>query len=603
MYLSLNYLSDVGLAVGSALKLKILTDRLRIFEGLTWRSQRFRVEPFAKRCIGPTAWDTRCCCSSRPCWWRFSRCPSSRSLHRAWKMRRSHFVGFANFIAYLQTPRCANRCSTVFGCRRWFTVVVVPAAFLFAYALTRSCMPFRACFAHWHSRRCWPPSLLAAISFVYWFGNQGVLKDAMKALGIASIYGAPGIVISEVFAVFPHVLMIMVTALSRLPTRGSMKAANALGTSAVKVLHHYPAGCEVRLDQRHTLQSFTLVITGFGIPKVIGGNFNVLATDIFSNSSSGSRTSNVARWWPLVLLAPAFITFLSIVLYENRPRCLRRAPYLMRPPSSGYDFAMMAYCVLVSLLMLAVIGMAVFASFVKFWPYDLSMSLRHYVLGLVDAEVSVAFLNSLKLAFCTATAGTAVVFAGAYLMEKTRGMDALRPVVQLLALLPMAVPGLVLGLGYIFLFQFGAQPDAWPVPNDGLAGVLHGGAFLYHGASDGSHGLEGAGRRIRSSLGLAQSAVLQNVLACDAAHLLARTGRYQPLLFVNAMTTISAVVFLYSPGHQAGLYRHSQSRRGRRNRRRSGDGGLDRGYLACRVVAVSGRGWIVARTTQRWRIR
>lgn len=54
--------------------------------------------------------------------------------------------------------------------------------------------------------------------------------------------------------------------------------------------------------------------------------------------------------------------------------------------------------------MFAVLGMAIFASFVKFWPYDLSFSLRHYVLGIVDGEANVALLNSLKLACGTALA-------------------------------------------------------------------------------------------------------------------------------------------------------------------------------------------------------
>ena len=48
------------------------------------------------------------------------------------------------------------------------------------------------------------PSLLSAISLIYWFGNQGVLKGWMQGLGIEQIYGAPGIVVAECFAVFPH---------------------------------------------------------------------------------------------------------------------------------------------------------------------------------------------------------------------------------------------------------------------------------------------------------------------------------------------------------------------------------------------------------------
>ena len=51
---------------------------------------------------------------------------------------------------------------------------------------------------------------------------------------------------------------------------------------------------------------------------------------------------------------------------------------------------MTLYCVVVALLMLAMLGMAVFASFASFWPYNLSPSLRHYTMGLFDAEVGEA---------------------------------------------------------------------------------------------------------------------------------------------------------------------------------------------------------------------
>jgi iron(III) transport system permease protein len=127
----------------------------------------------------------------------------------------------------------------------------------------------------------------------------------------------------------------------------------------------------------------------------------------------------------------------------------RAVPY--RPkPTRGFDALMTAYVTLISALMLAMLGMAVFASFATFWPYNLTPTLTHYTMGLVDAEVGDAFVNSLKLAAGTALFGTLAVFIGAYMLEKTRGMDALRPLVRLLSTLPMAVPGLVLGLGYIF---------------------------------------------------------------------------------------------------------------------------------------------------------
>jgi iron(III) transport system permease protein len=124
------------------------------------------------------------------------------------------------------------------------------------------------------------PSLLSAISLIYWFGNQGVLKSWMQGVGISQIYGAPGIVVAECFAVFPHALMILVTALSLSDAR-LYEAADAMGTTAARKFFTITLpGAKYGLISA-ALVTFTLVITDFGIPKVIGGNFNVLATDVF----------------------------------------------------------------------------------------------------------------------------------------------------------------------------------------------------------------------------------------------------------------------------------------------------------------------------------
>ena len=75
--------------------------------------------------------------------------------------------------------------------------------------------------------------------------------------------------------------MILVTALSLADAR-LYEAADALGTrDAAQVLHDHAAGGEVRPDLSAAMVVFTYAITDFGIPKVIGGNFNVLATDVF----------------------------------------------------------------------------------------------------------------------------------------------------------------------------------------------------------------------------------------------------------------------------------------------------------------------------------
>jgi hypothetical protein len=170
------------------------------------------------------------------------------------------------------------------------------------------------------------PSLLSAISLIYWFGNQGVLKGVMQALGVDQIYGAPGIVLAEIFSVFPHALMILVTALTLADAR-LYEAADAMGTTRWrKFVTITLPGAKYGLISA-TLVTFTLVVTDFGIPKVIGGNFNVLATDVFKlviGQQDFQRGAVVAH--AAAGAGRAHLRGGPAGSAASRPRCSARAP-------------------------------------------------------------------------------------------------------------------------------------------------------------------------------------------------------------------------------------------------------------------------------------
>jgi iron(III) transport system permease protein len=531
----------------------------------------------------------------------FLAAPLAALLIQSLEDRSGAFVGLHNFIAYMQTPALAQSLWNSVWVAAAVTLATVPAAFVFAYALTRSCMPLKGVFRTVALTPLLAPSLLAAISFIYWFGNQGVLKGVLQALGISAIYGAPGIIISEIFAVFPHTLMILITALALADAR-LYEAADALGTSrARKFFTITLPGAKYGLISA-ALVTFTLVITDFGIPKVIGGDFNVLATDIFKlviGQQDFQRGAVVA----VFLLAPALVTFAVNRFVQRKQTSMltaRAVPYSPRP-SRGFDLAMTLYCLAVALLMLAVFGMAVYASLVKFWPYDLSFSLKSYAYGLVDAEVDSAFFNSLRLAFGTAIGGTAVVFIGAYLLEKTRGLDWLRPAVHLLALLPMAVPGLVLGLAYIFFF------NALNNPLNGLyhtmtllvlCTVVHFYTTGHLTALTALKALDAEFEAVSASLKVPFYRTFWRVTLPICTPALLDISRY---FFINAMTTISAVVFLYSPDTKVASIAVL-------NLDEAGEAG-PAAAMAVLIAATSlaacilylGLGWLVERKTQKWR--
>jgi len=487
----------------------------------------------------------------------FLAAPLLAILQQAVQDASGRHVGLANFIAYARTPALLDSLANSLWVSALVTVVVVPLAFGFAYALQRSRMRFKPLLRGVTLLPLLAPSLLSAISLIHWFGNQGLLKGAMQGLGVAQIYGAPGIVLAECFAVFPHALMILITALGAADGR-LYEAAAAMGTRPWRrFLTITLPGAKYGLISA-ALVSFTLVITDFGIPKVIGGNFNVLATDVFK-LVIGQQDFQKGAVVALLLLLPAVFTFAVDRWVAGRQTALltaRAVPY-RPPPKAWRDGLATAYCALVAALVLAMMGMAVFASFASFWPYNLAPTFKHYTMGLVDAELGTAFANSLTMATGTAVFGTALVFGSAYLLEKTQGAGALRggmsgdsllrSLVRLLAMLPMAVPGLVLGLGYIFFFN---------APGNPLGGLYHTMALLtictiahfyttgHLTAVTALKALDAEFEAVSASLKVPFWVTLRRVTLPICTPALIDIARY---FFINAMTTISAVVFLYAP--------------------------------------------------------
>ena len=474
----------------------------------------------------------------------FLLAPLAMILVKSTEDRSGAFVGLTLFREYVQSPALVYSAFNTVWVALTVTAITVPLAFTFAYALTRSCMPWKGAFRLLALTPILSPSMLAAISFIQWFGNQGALKSWLFG---HQVYGPIGIIISSVYAVFPHALMIVLTSLLLADGR-LYEAAESLGTSRLrKFLTITLPGARYGLISA-AMVTFSYTVSDFGIPKLIGGNFSVLAIDIFKQVV-GQHNFNRGAVVSLVLLLPVLLAFLVEWWMQGRQQSQfsSRAVAFVPRPSRGFDAAMFAFCALVCVLLLAVLGMAVYTSFIKLWPYDLSFSLRHYIFGLIDGGVIDSYFNSLKMALLTAGLGTVLIFGGAYLLEKTRGLPLARAYVRLMATIPMAVPGLVLGLGYIFFFNHPDNPLNF-LYNGMLILVLSTIVHYYTSshltAVTALKALDNEFEAVSASLKVPfyKTFVRVTVPVCLPAIL--DIARY---LFINAMVTISAVVFLYSP--------------------------------------------------------
>jgi iron(III) transport system permease protein len=455
------------------------------------------------------------------------------------------FVGLANYARYFQTPALALSINNSLFVSAVSTLITVPVAFLYAYALTRSCMPWKPFFKTLALVPILVPSLLPGLSLVYLFGNQGLLKGLL--LGY-SIYGPIGIVMAEVFFTLPHALLIIVTALSLADAR-LYEAAVALRASRRRIFFTVTLpGVRYGLISA-TFVVFVMVITDFGAPKVIGGQYNVLATDVYKQVI-GQQNFEMGAVVSVLLLAPAALAFFVDRFVQRRQVALltvRAVPYAPKP-SPAFDAAMLAGCALVGVFLVGIVATAQFGALVKFWPYNLTPTLFHYDFDVKSGGGWASYTNSIRLGLYTALAGTSIVFVGAYVVEKARGMHWGRTAFQFLAMLPMAVPGMVLGLAYIFFFNDPRNPlnglyrtMAILVVNT----VVHFYTVAHLTALTALKQLDPEFETVSMSLRQPVYRTFWRVTVPISLPAILDTAMY---LFVNAMTTVSAVVFLYGPG-------------------------------------------------------
>jgi len=469
-----------------------------------------------------------------PLWWLLSK---------SFQNQNGEFIGLANYLRYFSTPALFASVWNSLFIATLTTAIVLPLAFVYAYALQRSCMRFKGLFQALALIPILAPSLLPAISLIYLFGNQGFLKAWMFGV---SVYGPFGIVMSQVFYCFPHALMILLAALSMADSR-LYEAADALGASKTRVfLTVTLPGAKYGLISAGFV-IFTLVITDFGIAKVIGGRFNVLATDIFKQVI-GQQNFEMGAVVGFVLLIPAVVAFAADRIFQQRQVALlsARAVPLVPKPAARRDWALFAFCSVVGGMIAVVLAMAAWASLVTRWPYNLTLTLNNYAFGEFDSDGWAAYWHSVQLAVWTAVIGTVIVFAGAYLLEKTRAFAAGRVVAQFMAMLPMAVPGLVLGLAYIFFFNAKGNPFGFLYGTMGILvinSLTHFYTVSHLTATTALKQLDHEFEAVSASL---KVSLLRTMTRVTLPVCLPAVLDISIYLFVNAMTTVSAVIFLYS---------------------------------------------------------
>ena len=468
-----------------------------------------------------------------------------------------NWVGLGNFREYFSSPILFSS----IGHSLFVSLITATGStllgLLYAYGITRTNIRGKKLFKYLALLPIFIPTMVHGMALIYLFGKTGLVTTILNIP--SNLYGKNGIIMALLVYCFPQAYMILSVALDSADNR-LYEAAAVFGTSPFRTFLKITLP-SVRYGLINSfIACFTMSFTDFGAPEVVGGNYNVLATDIY-REVVGQQKMSMGAVVGLILTIPAFISFIiDIVMKKKNARneISSKATSYEPPKSKGRDIFYQIYCSLIVVCFFVLIGVIALSAFVKRWPHDFSLTLKHFDFGSVlHGTGVVSFVNSFKLSLGVAVLGTILVFAFAYLIEKGKTFKHLRTACRFFATMPMALPGLVLGLGYIMYFN-----KPWieipflgiAVSNsfNGLYGsfsimifctVIHLFSVTYVTASASLKKLDSEYENVAESMSVPFWVVFFKVTLPMSINAILEVFIY---FFVNSMVTVSAVVFLYT---------------------------------------------------------
>ena len=454
-------------------------------------------------------------------------------------------LGLAQYAVFFSTWRLFRILLNSLLVSAVSTVLTVGVALILAYAVTRTTVPGKRFLSLMSLLPLISPPFLVSLAFILLLGRNGVIT---RALGLDwSIYGFHGIVLAQVFTFLPQAYILLANVLGNIDS-SLEEAAENLGAGMVTTLRRVTLALARPGLASACLIVFILCMTDFGNPILVGGRYNVLATEIYAQIV-GMNDFSAAAVMSVILLVPCLIAYVANTYVVGRRSYVTvsaGARTTLRPTPPAMRWALAALSGGLALAIAVIYALIPLGSVVRLWGSDWSLSLTHYGFRST-AEGAWPIWNSVKLAVISGVLGTILALLTAYVVERRRAPAA--RTIETLALLPAALPGTVIGVGYILAF------NVPPLLLTGTVWVLVASVIFWK--------FPVAVLAAMNTLKQVDPAIEEAAVSLGAGAVRTFTRVVLPLLtgtafsifvyfFVNGMVTVSAVIFLIYPGFNLG---------------------------------------------------
>lgn len=380
------------------------------------------------------------------------------------------------------------------------------------------------------------PTLSIGLGVRVMFGTNGFL-DQILGINIEGI-GFFGLILGSVITAFPPAFLIIYDAL-RYEDKGPYDAANIMGIKRISTFFKLTLPyLKVALISAF-FASFTLIFSDYGIPMELAGKVKTLPMYLYEQIMSVFKygRGSIAG---LFLLVPAILSFTFDLIFKENHAGEKQQKLI--PSTKGFNIASVIVVVLVSLLLFLPQLAFISLTFIKSFPNDMSFTWEN-VGSIFENKYGTGIMsylgNSVIIAILTGLFGTCFAYLLGYLAVRKEGK--LSKVVNLLAVATIAIPGIVLGVGYIYIFKGTYKLFYGTAAILIVVNIIHFLGSPYLLAKNSLAKINKEYEVVGETLGISKIKIIFKVLIPNSITTIIEMFSY---FLLNSMITISAVAFL-----------------------------------------------------------
>lgn len=381
------------------------------------------------------------------------------------------------------------------------------------------------------------PTITYGFAIIYSFGKQGLLTQ-LFGRQLFNIYGFNGLLLGYVVYTLPIAFTLINNAMGYIDKR-FMIVSRLMGDSPLQTFRMTIVIPLMGTLATSFIQTFFLCFTDFGIPASVGGQYEVVASVLYAEMLGSIPNFGNGAVVALVMIIPSVVSITVLhILEKYNVRYNKISPIeLKKGVKRDAVFAVLSGAVLVcALSMFAVMFVT---PFIEEWPYRMNFTLEHMQAVFEDRQLYGVYVNSVMVALITALAGTLIAYGGALVTARSTVNGKLKKVIDSIALVTNTIPGMVIGLAYLFVFTGTPLQNTFPIII--ICNIVHYFSTPYLMMKNSLSKMNASWETTAMLMGDSWVKTIVRVVTPNALSTLLEVFSYY---FVNAMVTVSAVIFI-----------------------------------------------------------